>query len=134
MDVWEISFRSRARGRISSGEIFSDVENYEHDVASAIAERAEDVWVVNLMESIRNPTPYYWRKIHHYPISPTRYVVDDHDIVYGPWLEGVGSRNAPVTIFPGYWSMRRAKEKMQVERGRIGRRILREYRSRGLLI
>ena len=60
---WEISFRGRVRGPISSGQIFDDVASYEHDVAEALAEDAKDKWVDNLQGSIRNPTPYYWTRI-----------------------------------------------------------------------
>jgi len=131
---WEINFRSRVRGPISSGRMARDAAAYEHDVAEALADEAHDVWVRNLRGSIRHPTPFYWTRIDTREISPTRYQVHDHDIVYGPWLEGTGSRNAPATIFPGYWSLRRAKEEMQVRRGGIARRILRQYRGSGRLI
>lgn len=132
--TWEIKFRSRVRGPISSGQMSADVVAYEHDVAEALAEDAKGIWVDNLQSSIRNPTPYYWTRIDTRQVAPTRYVVHDHDIVYGPWLEGVGSRNAPNSIFPGYWSMARAKEQARRRRSTVARRILRRYRASGRLI
>ncbi len=42
------------------------------------------------------------------------YEVHDSDIVYGPWLEGVGSRNFPVTSFKGYSMFRKVAQ--QIER------------------
>jgi hypothetical protein len=42
------------------------------------------------------------------------YEVHDSGIVYGPWLEGVGSRNAPVTRFAGYSMFRKVAQ--QIER------------------
>lgn len=39
-------------------------------------------------------------------------VVDDGGIVYGPWLEGVGSRNV-TTRFKGYRMWRRTAQQMQ---------------------
>lgn len=131
---WEITFRSRIHGPISSGQIFRDIANYEHDVAEELAEDAQDIWVRNLQGSIRQPTPYYWTRIDKREVSPTRYEVHDHDIVYGPWLEGTGSRNSPNSIFPGYWSMARAKEMAKRRRGGVARRILRRYRASGKLI
>lgn len=131
---WEIHFRGRVRGPISSGQMQRDVAAYEHDVAEAIADEAQDTWVNNLQGSIRKPTPYYWTRIDTRALSPTRYEVHDHDIIYGHWLEGTGSRNAPVTVFPGYWSLARSKEAMRRKRGGIARRILRRYRARGKLI
>ncbi len=132
--MWEISFQGRVRGPISDGRMQGDVANYSHDVADALAEAAQDTWVDNLQGSIRNPTPYYWTRIDTREVTPTRYEVHDHDIVYGPWLEGTGSRNSPNSVFPGYWSMARAKETMKRRRGGIARKILRQYRASGRLI
>ncbi len=131
---WEIRFRSRVQGPISSGKMTRDAAEYSHDVASAIADSAKDTWVNNLQGSIRHPTPYYWLTIHKQEITPTQYSVEDTNAVYNHWLEGTGSRNSPVTIFPGYWSNRRAQEEVQRKRGNIARRILRRYRSSGRLI
>lgn len=130
----EIKFKSRVGGPISSGKMQKDVAAYEHDCAEEIADMAKDVWVHNLEGSIRHPTPYYWTRIDTRELSSTRYEVHDHDIVYGPWLEGTGSRNAPSSVFPGYWSLARAKESANRRRSGVARRILREYRSRGKLI
>lgn len=69
-------------------------------------------WQMNLEGSLQNPTGRYQSELHT--------VKRDQDVVvndgwgetnmlpYGPWLEGVGSRNAPVTRFPGYFALRRA--------------------------
>jgi hypothetical protein len=132
MSGWEITFRGRAHGPIEEHRMDHDAHAYSHDVAEALAEDAEDIWVRNLQGSIRHPTPYYWTRIDKREVTPTRYEVHDHDIVYGPWLEGTGSRNE-TTIFKGYWSMARAKEMVKRRRGNIARRILREYRSSGRL-
>jgi hypothetical protein len=40
--------------------------------------------------------------------------VHDSDIIYGPWLEGVGSRNYPTTRFRGYSTFRKVAQ--QIER------------------
>lgn len=134
MGYWEINFRSRVQGPISSGRMADDAADYAHDVAEELAEESRKTWVHNLQGSIRHPTPYYWTRVDYREITSTRYEVHDHDIVYGPWLEGTGSRNSPNSIFPGYWSEARAKETMKRRRGGIAKRILREYRSRGKLI
>lgn len=135
MGDMEISFRSTLRNStFLNGKIERDLAAYEHDVASAIADSGKDAWVHNLQGSIRNPTPYYWTRISKREISPTLYEIHDHGIVYGPWLEGTGSRNSPVTVFPGYHSLERAKEITKKKRSNIARRILRRYRSSGRLI
>jgi len=39
--------------------------------------------------------------------------VHDSGIVYGPWLEGVGSRNYPVTRFKGYSTFRKVRQEIE---------------------
>lgn len=130
--MWEIKFNSRVQGPISSGRMARDAEAYSHDVASAIADSAKDTWVNNLEGSIRHPTPYYWTRIDKREITPTRYEVHDHGVLYGPWLES--GEYTPRTIFPGYFSRARAEAEVQRKRGNIARRILRRYRASGRLI
>ena len=130
----EITFRGRVSGPISDGRMMRWFHEYEHDVADALAEDAQDKWVHNLEGSIRDPTPYYWTRIDVREESATHYVVHDHGVVYGPWLEGTGSRNSPVTRFPGYHAEARAREMAKRHRSSIARRILRRYRAEGKLI
>lgn len=131
---WEMRFQGRVRGPISSGRMARDAAQYSHDVAEAIAESAKETWVNNLKGSIRHPTPIYWTTIHKRQISANKYSVEDTGLVYNHWLEGTGSRNYPVTSFPGYFARRRAEEMVEAKRGTIARRILRRYRSTGRLI
>jgi hypothetical protein len=62
--------------------------------------------------SIRNPTPYYETQIETRREGATQ-IVHDNDVIYGSWLEGVGSRNAPVTRFAGYHSFRLATQQLE---------------------
>lgn len=59
----------------------------------------------------RNPTPWYWTQVHARPRADY-WVVTDGGIVYGPWLEGTGSRNE-TTRFKGYRSFRLAAQSMR---------------------
>lgn len=59
----------------------------------------------------RHPTPYYWTRVSAEPRAD-HWVVTDHGVVYGPWLEGTGSRNR-TTRFKGYRSFRIAAQSMQ---------------------
>ena len=58
--------------------------------------------------SFRNPTPYYETQVTVERRGEVD-VVHDRGIIYGPWLEGVGSRNA-TTRFKGYAMFRRATQ------------------------
>lgn len=83
----------------------------------------------NLEGSIRHPTPYYETQINVQG-GGRRRVINDRGIIYGPWLEGVGSRNSPVTIFPGYHSFRRARQTLEGQAPALAERTLREFLPR----
>lgn len=71
----------------------------------------------NLNLSIRNPTPYYETQITSERQGDVQ-VVHDRDVIYGPWLEGTGSRNA-TTRFKGYASFRRAAQELEGQAGAV---------------
>jgi hypothetical protein len=85
------------------GQFKKGITESRHEVAEHGLER----WMFNMNSSFQTQTPYYavharLRKFPHQDI------VDDQQIVYGYWLEGIGSRNFPVTRFKGYRAMGRA--------------------------
>jgi hypothetical protein len=130
--TFEISFKSRVGGPISSGKMQRDAAAYSHDVADALADSAKDTWLNNLHGSIRHQTPYYTTKIAKRQLSPTRYEIHDHDVIYGAWLEY--GAYTPRRMFSGYFAQERAEAEVNRKRGSIARRILRRYRSQGKLI
>lgn len=78
--------------------------------------------------SIRHPTPYYETQIL-VERQANDVVVHDRGIIYGPWLEGVGSRNR-TTRFKGYFSFRRAKQALEGKVPGIAERVLQRYLGR----
>lgn len=134
MPLFEIKYKSRIKGPISDGSIHRHVADYEADVAEALAEEGQSLMLRRLSQVLRNPTGYYESRIDTKRRSHNRYEVHDSDVVYGPWLEGTGSRNKPRPGFPGYHSFSVVEEQLKRRRGSISRKILREHRSRGRLI
>lgn len=63
----------------------------------------------------------YESDIHTDRQSPSVNLVHDTPVVYGPWLEGVGSRNA-VTRFKGYHTFRIIAQELQLEASDIAER------------
>lgn len=88
-----------ARGQVDMAKICNAIEV---DVANAGQQMVHS----HLVQFIRHPTPYYWTKIETRanPEGPGRSIWDSF-VVYGPWLEGVGSRNR-TTRFKGYAAFR----------------------------
>ena len=77
-----------------------------------VAEHALDAWQEGMDASFRVNGHVYESFAHTVDDGPDTLVNDGwsvtNDLPYGPWLEGVGSRNFPVTRFPGYHALRNA--------------------------
>jgi hypothetical protein len=89
------------------------VRDWEHHLGSVGADfvRAE------LERVLRKETPYYRLQVTSTEY-PGRTVINDGGVIYGPWLEGTGSRNR-TTRFKGYATFRRMTQKLNTEAGRI---------------
>jgi len=99
-----------AHGPIFDGRAQLDVAHFLDDAIDLVSERAEEAVDLNLATSIRHPSapPRYQSGINIRHDGLDR-VVNDGGVIYGPWLEGVGSRNR-TTRFKGYFSFRRAEQ------------------------
>nr|ALS91095.1 MetaGeneMark_Unknown Function [uncultured bacterium] len=118
-----------------SGPLFDGLADHEADrlaiaVVDDVSAQAKADWMTFLDSSIRHPTPYYETQITISVDNPHRKVVNDRGIVYGPWLEGVGSRNSPVTRFPGYHSLRRGVTATQARLPQLLERLAKPYVER----
>lgn len=93
-------------GPIVEGHGTEIVEEFVDDMVWEVA--AQGLANVNtvLNASIQQPTPYYETQTTLnwgvYSGAGANVIVHDRGIVYGPWLEGIGSRNFPKTSFKGY--------------------------------
>jgi hypothetical protein len=96
------------RGPVLDGSAPVQVDEWLEQAKDDVAARAYAQVMTNLDQSIKRPTPYYETQIIIQTLQTDR-VVHDRGIVYGPWLEGVSSRNR-TTRFKGYASFRRAKQ------------------------
>lgn len=66
---------------------------------------------------LRNPTGYYSSQIRERRTAVGSEVTDS-GVVYGPWLEGISSRNAS-TRFKGYATFRRTAQDLDKQAPRI---------------
>lgn len=103
------------------------IDDYCDQAREDIAEVAEE-YVLNEMGILfRHPTGYYESRVITDRVSADTSRVHDQGVVYGPWLEGVGSRNSPVTRFRGYSHWRRTKALVQARGPQIADRTLQRY-------
>lgn len=109
-------WRAKARRAIARG-----LEESENE----LLRMARDDVTRTLNSVLRRQTPYYRLQIG---IRSNR--VDDNGVIYGPWLEGVGSRNR-TTRFKGYFTFRKVTSRIRQKKDYVTERTLRKY-TRGL--
>lgn len=105
------------RGPLFDGRAKVMTDRAVRDMEHHLAEVGADYVRGELDRVLRKQTPYYRLQITttEYPGST---VVNDGGMVYGPWLEGTGSRNK-TTRFKGYATFRRMTVKLNAESTRI---------------
>lgn len=72
----------------------------------------------------KHPTGVYESHVRISNLMGDPVVNDGGRIKYGPWLEGVGSRNFPVTRFRGYHAFRLAAQRLDRRFTDMGERLL----------
>lgn len=100
----------------SPGEPFVTAAYLHKGQAEIAAETERRVHVLQHVH-FKHPTGFYERHITNQD-RVSEHLISDSDVVYGPWLEGVGSRNYPHTRFKGYAIVRRTTQEMQ-DRGMV---------------
>lgn len=76
----------------------------------------------NMDTSFKHPTPYLETQVHAERVDENTRSVNDGGVIYSWWVEGVGSRNFPVTRFRGYRSYARAKTRLEAQVPRLAER------------
>lgn len=117
-----------------SGPLFDGVAVHEMHAATeaAVNEVGQQAYadvMTKLDESIRHPTPYYETQINVKKEDLVR-IINDAGVIYGHWLEGDGSRNAPVTRFRGYAAFRRTRQELEAKVPELVEHAIRPYVER----
>lgn len=103
----------KAEGPFFEDKLPAILEDFLEDATWEIGTQAFAEVHGVLNARIQNPTPYYetqvtqersgaFEDVAQMQSDVTPVVVHDRGVIYGHWLEGDGSRNAPVTSFRGY--------------------------------
>ncbi|TDC63880.1 hypothetical protein E1258_09550 [Micromonospora sp. KC207] len=125
----DLTITVTASGPILDGQAPGIVADYLDAAQWAVARQGEVDIGMELRRVIRQPTPYYWTQITT-ERQRDDIVVHDQGVIYGPWLEGVGSRNFPVTRFKGYSHWRRVRQALDRRAGDIAGQVLPYYLDR----
>ncbi|MFJ4624228.1 hypothetical protein [Streptomyces sp. NPDC088812] len=105
-----MSITIQFRGPLFDGRAARAMDRACDDARDDVAAFAEERVLMGTSASFKTRTPYYETRITTTRVSGEVSLVHDQGVVYGPWLEGVGSRNAPMTRFRGYGHWRKAKQ------------------------
>lgn len=93
------------RGPLFDGRAQAMTDRSCRDMEHHLGEVGADFVRAELERVLRKETPYYRLQVTSTEY-PSRTVINDGGVVYGPWLEGTGSRNR-TTRFKGYATFRR---------------------------
>lgn len=75
-----------------------------------------------LRKDLKHPTGFYQSNITR-ETKDSRGRVHDNNVIYGPWLEGVSSRNRE-TRFKGYHAFRRANQSVERRAAKLSEPIV----------
>lgn len=117
-----------------SGPVFDSraaeaAKDYAKHVQEALADKAADMVRAKMDSSFKHNEGKYVSSIHVEASDAHAMVTDMNAFVYGPWLEGVGSRNE-TTRFKGYHSMREAASEIDAQAGSIADEEIKPYVER----
>ncbi len=121
--VVSLDFDVEKHGPMTDGRAQHALHEYVQDVPKVVAREGARMWTSLLKRFIRNPTPYYWNQIRAMP-GGAGWEVNDGGVIYGPWLEGEGSRNRGRPGFPGYHARRTAAQQLDGRAGAIAYSLL----------
>jgi hypothetical protein len=114
-------------GPMFDGRAVAATHAYVHAAVDEVGQASEDL--VRAGTSVfKHPTGHYASMITT-RVQGEQALVTDSNAVYGPWLEGVGSRNA-TTRFKGYHFWRKAGQQAQRQAQPVAQRILSRFIGR----
>ena len=115
-------------GPVFDGRARKAVDEFVVDAEDAVAQEGVNLVKQRLGQVLRHPTGYYESRI----VSDRQRddaQVTDQGVVYGPWLEGTGSRNT-TSRFKGYRTFRLTTQELQAAAHDIAARRLPPYLDR----
>lgn len=112
----------RFHGELFDGRAAGAVQAFLDEAVEAVADAGANLVLDELAGSLQNPTGFYESRIRTERRQDDAFVTDS-GVVYGPWLEGVGSRNAS-SRFKGYRSFREATQHLEQDAAEIAAHVL----------
>ncbi len=115
-------------GPLFDGRAEKAVADACDDAEKSIATLGASMIRTELNNVLKVQTPIYRFKVVAGPTHP-HWQIHDQGMVYGPWLEGTGSRNR-TTRFKGYATFRRMVSRIQERGNSIAQNVVVKYLGR----
>lgn len=121
----------RESGPLFDGRAQAALVDFIDEAPLEIAREGLLIYLGVYRPQIKKPTPYYEHLLEAEKVDyGVAHLWDGGECVYGPWLEGVGSRNSPVTSFGGYHSMKKSTPLIQRDAAPIANRLFKDRYER----
>lgn len=133
------SFDVHAKGPVFNGTWYLILSQYRYALTSVLGQEAVNRirnYLPTVYEYLTNPaslhgTKHFFPGLYQSDIHTDRQTTDinlvhDTPVVYGPWLEGVGSRNE-TTRFKGHHAFRLIAQQLELEASAIADRTIQVY-------
>ncbi|WP_405531502.1 hypothetical protein OG592_26995 [Streptomyces avidinii] len=117
-------------GPLFDGTAEQEFAAYADEAREQISEFAEEHVLTLMGLAFRHPTGYYESHVMTERVAGDTDRVHDSGVVYGPWLEGVGTRNRERPGFPGYFHWRRTKALVTLRAPDMAEQLLQRYLPR----
>lgn len=120
------ALKVKTKGPIFDGRVDSIRARALDESLAEVAAEGRTMVQASLGTTLRHPTGYYSSHIRAERVSATRHEVTDDRVIYGPWLEGTGSRNR-TTRFKGYFTFRKTRAALKRRSTGIARAVFRRH-------
>lgn len=124
MPGFKIDTKLRTKGPIFQNPT-ARIEAFLGVAEERVAQEGKNMVLQRLEVVLQNPTGYYESRIQTERVGDSWEVNDSRRVLYGPWLEGTGSRNS-TTRFKGYRTFRTVKQDLDAKTPGIIRPLIRD--------
>ncbi len=115
----DVTFRTH--GPLLDGEAPGIIKRLDHELGEKVSDAGVDMVKAFLDNVLKHPTGYYRSRV-----TQNSGRISDSNVVYGPWLEGVGSRNQR-SRFKGYATFRKVTQQLQNRASDVADDVLPRY-------
>lgn len=115
-------------GPLFDGTIEDVLDDFREAAERDVALVGKQLVKKQLHSVLKHPTGHYESQIEVERVQDD-FMITDGNVIYGAWLEGVGSRNK-ATRFKGYATFRKVKQVLEGNAGEIAEETLQKYIGR----